>query len=55
MVAGVVRSLAARITAEGIAPAAELEGIEARMAAALREADSVLALPTVAGAWARKR
>jgi SAM-dependent methyltransferase len=54
MVAGVVRSLAARITAEGIATAAEIEGLEERLGAALREADAVLLLPTVAGAWGRK-
>jgi SAM-dependent methyltransferase len=54
MVAGVVRSLAGRIVAEGIATAAELEDFEPRLAAALREADAVLMPPTVAGAWARK-
>jgi hypothetical protein len=54
MVAGVVRSLTARILEEGIATAAELDDFERRLAAALREADSVLMLPTVVGAWARK-
>jgi 2-polyprenyl-3-methyl-5-hydroxy-6-metoxy-1,4-benzoquinol methylase len=53
MVAGVVRSLAARIAAEGIAPAADLEGFEERLGAALVETDAVLKPPTVVGAWAR--
>jgi SAM-dependent methyltransferase len=56
MVAGVVRSLAPRIVAAGIATAEEIgvEDFEQRLAAALHEADAVLMPPTVAGAWARK-
>jgi len=53
MIAGVARSLATRIIAEGIATAAELDGLEQRLDAALRDADAVLLLPTVVGAWAR--
>jgi SAM-dependent methyltransferase len=53
MIAGVVRSLSARIVAEGLATPAELEHFEPRLAEELLEADSVLMPPTVAGAWAR--
>jgi len=56
MIAGVLRSLAPRIVATGIATGAELgiEDFEQRLGAALREADAVLMPPTVVGAWARK-
>jgi len=56
MVAGVLRSLAPRIVAAGIATAGEIgiEDFEQRLGAALHEADAVLMAPTVTGAWARK-
>jgi SAM-dependent methyltransferase len=56
MVAAVLRSLAPRIVAAGIATAEELgiDDFEQRLGAALREADAVLMPPTVVGAWARK-
>jgi len=56
MVAGVVRTLAPRIVAAGIATADEigLEDLEQRLGAALHEADAVLMPPSVTGAWARK-
>lgn len=56
MIAGVVRSLAPEIIAAGIASAGQLdlETLEQRLAAAVREADAVIKPPIVVGAWGRR-
>jgi len=55
LLGGVVRSLAPVITARGIATAEQIgvETLEQRIADELKQADAVLLLPTVAGAWGR--
>ena len=56
MVAGVIRSLAPRIMASGIATEAELDlpTLEARIAEAIRGTGAVLLMPTVSGAFGRR-
>jgi len=51
--AGVVRSLAPKILAEGIADEAELglDTLQERIAAQVAELDAVVLLPAVVGAW----
>jgi protein-L-isoaspartate O-methyltransferase len=53
LLGGVIRSLAPAIIKHGIATAEEidLDTLERRMAASLKEANAVLLPPTVAGAW----
>ena len=54
--AGVLRSLAPKIHAAGIATEAELDlpTVQARIAEDLRAADAVVVLPTVVGAFGRR-
>ena len=56
MIAGVMRSLAPRILASGIATEAELDlpTLEARIAEAIRGANAVVLTPTVSGAFGRR-
>ena len=56
LLAGVVRSLAGAITAHGIASAEELglDTLEQRLAEAVAQADAVILLPAIAGAWGRR-
>jgi SAM-dependent methyltransferase len=56
MLAGVVRSLAPRMAASGIATAEELDlpTLEARLDAAIRAAGATIVLPTVGGAFGRR-
>jgi SAM-dependent methyltransferase len=55
LLAGVVRSLAPKIVAEGIATEAEigLETLHERIAAEVRRADAVVIPPALVGAWGR--
>jgi hypothetical protein len=55
LLGGVIRSLSAPMVAHGIATAEDLalETLDARIVEALTEADAVLVMPTVAGAWGR--
>jgi hypothetical protein len=54
--AGVTRSLAPQIIAQGIADEAELglDTLQERVAEQLRALDAVMLLPTVVGAWGRR-
>jgi len=56
MIAGVVRSLAPRMLASGIATEAELDlpTLEARIAEAIRASNAVVLMPTVSGAFGRR-
>jgi SAM-dependent methyltransferase len=53
LLAGIVRSLAEAIVGHGIATAEQLDvaTLEQRIAEAVRQADAVILLPTVVGAW----
>jgi SAM-dependent methyltransferase len=57
MLAGVVRSLAAQMSAAGIASAAEIgiETLEDRLVADVQTARSVVLPPALVGAWGRRR
>lgn len=57
LLAGVVRSLSPAILQHGIATAEEMDltTLQQRIADAVREADSVILPPTVAGAWGRRK
>jgi ubiquinone/menaquinone biosynthesis C-methylase UbiE len=54
---GVVRTLAPQIVAAGLATPEQigLDSLEARVAEAARVSKSVIVLPTLAGAWGRRR
>ena len=56
LLSGVVRSLAPQILAEGIASEEELglDDLEQRASEEIRDANAVLLLPTVVGAWGRR-
>jgi ubiquinone/menaquinone biosynthesis C-methylase UbiE len=57
LLSGVVRTLAPQIVAAGLATAEQIgiESFEARIADAVRASGSVIALPTLVGAWGRRR
>jgi SAM-dependent methyltransferase len=57
LLAGVVRTLAPQMEAAGIATVEELglDTLQQRLAEAHREAGAVVLLPTVVGAWGRRR
>jgi hypothetical protein len=57
LLSGVVRTLAPEIVAAGFATAEQIgiDSFEARVADAVRASGSVVVLPTLAGAWGRRR
>ena len=57
LLSGVVRSLAPQIVAAGLATPEQIgiDSLEARVADAVRASGSVVVLPTLVGAWGRRR
>jgi len=57
LLSGVVRTLAPQIVAAGLATSQQIDidSFEARVADAVRASGSVVVLPTLAGAWGRRR
>jgi SAM-dependent methyltransferase len=57
LLSGVVRTLAPQIVAAGLATAEQIgiDSLEARAADAVRASGSVIVLPTLVGAWGRRR
>ena len=54
LLAGVVRTLADATGGAGLPQELELETLEQRLGEALLEADAVLLMPTLVGAWGRR-
>ena len=57
LLSGVVRTLAPQIVAAGLATPEQIgiDSLEARVADAVRDSGSVIVLPTLVGAWGRRR